>query len=125
MLGDGPRPGFMLNLTNDGWFGRSTGPYQHFHQARVRAVEEGLPLVRAANTGISAIIDPLGESLQLAALGEATAIEAGLPASIPPPFYAQWRVRYVPAISSCLPLGSRHKDSLPGVRCVIVLFTIQ
>ncbi len=50
----------ILNVTNDGWFGDTPGPYQHFQQARVRAVETGLPVIRAANTGISAMIDPLG-----------------------------------------------------------------
>jgi apolipoprotein N-acyltransferase len=91
ILGDGERPAFVLNLTNDGWFGRTIGPYQHFHQARVRAVEEGLPLVRAANTGISAVIDAYGRTTALTELGAATMIEARLPAAISAPLYAQWR----------------------------------
>jgi apolipoprotein N-acyltransferase len=103
VVGDGPRPAFMLNLTNDGWFGRTTGPYQHFHQARVRAVEEGLPLVRAANTGISAVIDPYGRNITVSPLGEATMIEARLPASIPLPLYAQWRVlMFLLSLAVCL-----------------------
>ena len=54
------RPGLLLNVSEDGWYGNTIGPYQHFSQARLRAIEEGLPLVRAANTGVSAIIDPYG-----------------------------------------------------------------
>ena len=60
ITGEGPRPDLILNVTNDAWFGETPGPYQHFAQARLRAVEEGLPLVRAANTGISAVVDPYG-----------------------------------------------------------------
>lgn len=85
------RPGFMLNVTNDGWFGRTTGPYQHLHQARVRGVEEGLPLVRAANTGISVITDAYGRVVASAALGQSTMIEAPLPAAVPPPIQARMR----------------------------------
>jgi len=75
----GARPGWLINLTNDAWFGSSAGPYQHFHQARVRAVEQGLPLARAANTGISAIIDPYGRILGEIGLGERGAVDAELP----------------------------------------------
>lgn len=92
VLGDGARPDFLLNVTNDGWFGRTTGPYQHYHQARVRAVEEGLPLLRAANTGISAVIDSYGRIAVQGNLGQATMIEAPLPKAIAQPLYARWRL---------------------------------
>ncbi len=86
----GPRPQWMLNLTNDGWFGASIGPYQHLHQARVRAVEEGLPVIRAANTGVSAVIGPYGRVLDEMPLGKAGAIDTGLPRAAPPTPYARW-----------------------------------
>ena len=69
----------MLNVTNDAWFGTSAGPRQHFHQARTRAVEQGLPVVRAANTGISAIIDPYGRVVAELGLDEEGVIDGLLP----------------------------------------------
>jgi apolipoprotein N-acyltransferase len=87
---DGERPGWLVNLTNDGWFGISTGPYQHFQQARVRAIEEGLPLVRAANTGISGVIDPVGRVIASLPLGAEGVVDARLPATIAPTLYARY-----------------------------------
>lgn len=83
------RPQWMVNVTNDGWYGRTAGPHQHFEIARVRAIEEGLPLVRAANTGISGVIDPLGRIVGKTKLLEETALEAPLPAPLPPTIYSR------------------------------------
>jgi apolipoprotein N-acyltransferase len=88
------RPGWIINLTNDGWFGNSTGPYQHLQQARLRAVEEGLPVVRAANTGISAVIDPSGRIVARLGLGVEGVLDASLPSALPPTVYT--RVRDIP-----------------------------
>ena len=88
------RPGWIINLTNDGWFGISTGPYQHLQQMRLRAIEEGLPVVRAANTGISAVIDPSGRIVARLGLGIEGVLDASLPTALPPTIYA--RLRDVP-----------------------------
>ncbi|TPQ36734.1 apolipoprotein N-acyltransferase [Bradyrhizobium guangdongense] len=89
------RPGWIINLTNDGWFGISTGPYQHMEQARMRAIELGLPLVRSANTGISAVVDPVGRTVASLGLGLEGILDASLPAAISPTVYA--RVGDIPA----------------------------
>lgn len=85
----GDRAGWIVNVTNDGWFGISTGPYQHFQQARVRAIEEGLPLARAANTGISAMVDSLGRVIGSLPLGSEGVLDARLPRAISEPTYAR------------------------------------
>ncbi len=92
----GERPGWIVNVTNDGWFGFSTGPYQHFQQARVSAIELGLPLARAANTGISAVVDPVGRIINSLPLAVEGVLDAPLPRAISAPIYA--RVGDAPAL---------------------------
>ena len=90
IAGGDARPGVIVIVTNDGWFGNSTGPYQHFHQARVRAVEQGLPVIRSANNGISGVIDPQGRILALLPMNARGSIDSPLPAERAPPVYARW-----------------------------------
>jgi apolipoprotein N-acyltransferase len=86
----GTRPQWLINLTNDAWFGSSAGPYQHFHQAQVRAVEQGLPVARAANTGISAVIDAYGRVRAEIGLGKQGVIDADLPKVVPATPFVQF-----------------------------------
>jgi apolipoprotein N-acyltransferase len=88
-LANGERPGVLLNVTNDAWFGLTPGPYQHFAQARLRAIEQGIPLIRAANNGISAIIDPYGRERGRIELGERGIVDGDLPTALPETVYSR------------------------------------
>jgi apolipoprotein N-acyltransferase len=91
VAGDAERPGWLVNISDDSWFGSSLGPRQHLHQARVRAAEQGLPLVRATTTGISAIIDAYGRVRVSAGLGAEYTLDGVLPQALEPTLYTQAR----------------------------------
>jgi apolipoprotein N-acyltransferase len=107
------RPSWLINVTNDGWFGRSTGPYQHLAQARLRAIEQGLAVVRAANTGISAVVDPVGRIVEQLPLEAAGVIDSGLPRALPQTLYGRfgdaWLVMLC-AASLLLALGLNYRQ---------------
>jgi apolipoprotein N-acyltransferase len=121
MVGE-ERPAWLLNVTNDAWFGISSGPYQHLASARLRAVEEGLPMVRAAQTGVSAIFDAAGRERARLALGDSGWISAALPAAFPPTLFARGGL-WLPGLGAilCLVLawisagGTRRLPARQGV----------
>ncbi len=97
VIDEAHRPSWMVNITNDAWFGNSTGPRQHLAGARMRAVEEGLPLMRAANTGISAAFDAQGHELARLGMNRAGVLVVSLPGALPPTPFAR--------LGLILPLG--------------------
>jgi apolipoprotein N-acyltransferase len=109
------RPGWIVNVTNDGWFGYSSGPYQHLQQATLTAIEEGVPVARAANTGISAVIDPLGRIIASLPLASEGVLDAPLPHSIGVPLYVRFGdapaavlilIAFVVAVRGCRRAGT-------------------
>jgi apolipoprotein N-acyltransferase len=89
VVAEAARPQWILNVTNDAWYGRSSGPYQHFAIARTRAIEEGLPLVRVANNGISGVVGPAGRVVARTGLNDITYADIPLPAALGPTLYAK------------------------------------
>jgi apolipoprotein N-acyltransferase len=81
----------MINVTNDSWYGQSSGPYQLFEISRMRVVENGLPMIRAANNGISAIIDPVGRTLHRLELNQIDVLDGYMPLKLLlPTIYSEW-----------------------------------
>jgi len=90
IVGPKTRPSWIVNITNDGWFGVSSGPYQHLASARLRTIEEGLPMLRAANTGVSAVIDAYGRVLRSLDMEREGIIDHELPPARSPTLYSRW-----------------------------------
>jgi apolipoprotein N-acyltransferase len=110
--GSEPRPGWLLNITDDSWFGPWAGPRQHLLAARVRAIEEGLPLVRAANTGISAVIDSQGRTVAELGLNRMGSLDSRLPDASPATPYARFGdllFFVLLVLSATLPLAHSRK----------------
>ncbi|MGD9879986.1 MAG: apolipoprotein N-acyltransferase [Reyranella sp.] len=90
VTGPGARPRWLLNITNDAWFGVSSGPFQHLTSARLRSIEEGLPMMRAANTGISAVIDAYGQVVASIGMEQVGVLDHRLPKARDITPYGRW-----------------------------------
>ncbi|MBC24678.1 MAG: apolipoprotein N-acyltransferase [Phycisphaerae bacterium] len=123
VVDDAIRPDWVFNATNDAWFGTSIGPEQHLAAARMRAVEEGLPVIRAANTGISAVIDAKGTIIQSLGLEATGVIDDDLPAALPATLYARagdWMLSPLGVVMWLLALGlDRFASPRPGLPYLI------
>jgi apolipoprotein N-acyltransferase len=110
VINEGARPAWMVNITNDAWFGNSTGPRQHLAAARMRAVEEGLPLVRSANTGISVVFDARGHEEGRLGLNVAGKLVLPIPGARPATSFSRWGL-VIPGLMSVfwLATGLRRK----------------
>jgi apolipoprotein N-acyltransferase len=106
------RPQWLLNVTNDAWFGFSAGPFQHLAAARLRAVEEGLPLARAAQTGVSALFDAHGRVVARIGLGEMGSVAVALPAALSPTPFSLYGLAIPGAVALLILLA------LLGVGCI-------
>jgi apolipoprotein N-acyltransferase len=87
----GARPLWIANVSNDAWFGETSGPWQHLNLASYRAIEEGVPVVRATPTGVSAVIDAYGRTKVRLGLGQVGVIDADLPPALSPTPFSRWR----------------------------------
>jgi apolipoprotein N-acyltransferase len=102
----------LVNLTNDAWFGTVSGPFQHAAQARLRAIEQGLPLVRVANTGLTEVIDPRGRITAQLPFGTSGFLDASLPAGLEAPPYAKWgEIPALVLLAGCFVLALRRPKS--------------
>jgi apolipoprotein N-acyltransferase len=113
VTGPGARPLWLLNVTNDAWFGLSTGPYQHLVSARLRAVEEGLPMIRSANTGVSAVIDAYGRVLASLDMQQRGTIDHRIPPARAATPYSRWGdwtlLALIVFLGAALFVGGRRK----------------
>jgi apolipoprotein N-acyltransferase len=109
------RPGWFVNVTDDSWFGPSSGPYQHLLTARVRAIEEGIPIARDANTGISAVIDPLGRVRAQLGLGQSGVVDSALPAAVPKTPFARFEDTALVLLLLALCWGASRNGERPKV----------
>ena len=107
------RPDWLVNVTNDAWFGNSTGPRQHLAAARMRAVEEGLPLMRAANTGISAAFDAFGREQARLGMNQAGVVVTALPGALPATPFARFGL-LIPGGAGGADGGARGNEYAPA-----------